>query len=225
MLVQVRSCQRQVRLNQARSGQIRSYEAESCHVSVLDYTKCPRTHDKYHTHLSSIISEAFTVGINTWSFSGLEPCKTQFTRFQPRKRSCITVNVENVYHVSQKFSVILSSVPIVRFHVASELLTAEKILSKMFADSAQVVSNRQQLPQILKIFQEISHCHWHCQFEQISWLHLWCEPLRMFLHDHFHGFRFLTQKQNFRTQAPRVLKTTVSLFWAWMNENYCNSHF
>ena len=38
--------------------------------------------------------------------------------------------------------------------------------------------------------------------------------------NHFHGLRFLAQKQNFRTQAPRVLKTTVFLFWAWINKNY-----
>ena len=42
--------------------------------------------------------------------------------------------------------------------------------------------------------------------------------------NHFHDLRFLAQKQNFRMQAPRVLKTTVLLFWAWINENYCSSH-
>ena len=30
--------------------------------------------------------------------------------------------------------------------------------------------------------------------------------------NHFHSLRFLTQKQNFRTQPPRVLKMTVLLF-------------
>ena len=43
--------------------------------------------------------------------------------------------------------------------------------------------------------------------------------------NHFHGVRFLDTKQNFRTQPSRILKTTILLFWAWINENYCNSHF
>ena len=30
--------------------------------------------------------------------------------------------------------------------------------------------------------------------------------------NHFHGVRFLALKQNFRTQPPKVLKTTVLLF-------------
>ena len=30
--------------------------------------------------------------------------------------------------------------------------------------------------------------------------------------NHFHSLRFLAQKQNFRTQPPRVLKMTVLLF-------------
>ena len=42
--------------------------------------------------------------------------------------------------------------------------------------------------------------------------------------NHFHGLRFLAQKQNFHAQAPRVLKTTVLLFWAWIKANYCHLH-
>ena len=136
-----------------------------------------------------------------------------------------------------------------------KLLTAEAILSKKFAGFVQVVSNHQQLPQIVDVFQEISFCR-HCQFEQTCWLHLFCEPLTMFIElsnhsiwpnilaykrlqnahthnnksalfnriNHFHCLRFVAQKENFRMQAARVLKTTVLLFLAWINKNYCNSH-
>ena len=38
--------------------------------------------------------------------------------------------------------------------------------------------------------------------------------------NHFHGLRLLAQKQNFRKQPPRILKTIILLFCAWFNENY-----
>ena len=44
------------------------------------------------------------------------------------------------------------------FMLQQELLTAEEILSKMFLNSAQVISNHQQLPEILTVFQEIFLC-------------------------------------------------------------------
>ena len=141
--------------------------------------------------------------------------------------------------------------PIAQFHVATGSPDCWRNFVKFVCGFC---SNHQQLLQILNVFHEISNC-WHCQFEQMCWLHVQCAPLTMFLElldediwldilaykrsqntptirlpspiaitrhnnqnvlfnriNYSHSLRFLAQKQNYRTQPPRVWKTTFVVF-------------
>ena len=91
--------------------------------------------------------------------------------------------------------------PLFHFMLQYEPVTAKEILSKMFADSAQVVSNHQQLPG---------------RFGQMFLLTNGYSEQRTFLVQQNKPFSSAslhnTKIKILRMHAPRVLKTTILLF-------------